>query len=225
MGDLLYLKGIQLVMVFLPIFPNGQYDQFAIKIGPFRNRSALDKWAEQYLDSFQRAIEKCKEIAECVKPKLEIETYNPDDIAVFSPKDPNVMCREILEVMVFTNSKEYLEANSGYIFWEAIVRFELCEPKSRIETEVCFGPFDNVNIMSAWWGKFIRGIHQQASRIRGVKFKALKGWQARKREEEFFSGEQEYINFADIEFLNPRVEGKIFCSEMVQDLIYDYNSR
>lgn len=226
MGDLIYFRGIQIIMVFSPVFESGKYDQLFIKVGPFWKDNSLNTWKNRFLDAFQKELEKCNEISDCAKPKESIESYDSSDPAVFHPQNPEVMCKEIFEVMVYSNSREYLESTVEYVFWEAIIRFDLRKPKSFLETEISFGPFENVNDLSAWWGKFTRGVRRQASRIKGVKFKTLKGGLARKRIGEFCECEEEEgTDFSDIKFLNPRQEGMVFCSEIIQDLIYIINSQ
>ncbi|MDD5489401.1 MAG: hypothetical protein PHP25_01825 [Candidatus Moranbacteria bacterium] len=226
MGDLVYLRGIQLVLVFLPIFESGQYDRLFIKVGPFWRENSLNAWKNRFLDAFEKKLEECEEISDCAKHADSLEAYDPSDLSVFQPKNPEAICEDIFEAMVFANSKEYLEGTVEYVFWEAIIRFDLQSPESFLETEVSFGPFESVDVLSAWWGRFTRGVRRQASRIKGVKFKTLKGGLARKRMGEFCEcDEEEGYNYFDIKFLNPRQEGRVFCSEMVQDLVYIINSQ
>jgi hypothetical protein len=218
MGNLFYLRGMQIVFTFLLIFRNGQRDQFVVKVGPFGTKNSFLSWRNKFLEVFREGCTEEEEIVGCIKVSERPQPFDPGDLSVFRPQEQEYMCGEIIDAVVFSNSKEYLDEPHEYIFWDVMVRFDFRANPSFFVTEVRFGPFVSMNNCSAWWSKFVRGVRTRASRIKGVKFKTLKKTVIKSVSPEFDACNDDVDIVCEImDCLNPRTEGEIFCSESVQD--------
>lgn len=227
MGNLFYLRSVQVVFTFLLDFRNGQRDQFVIKVGPFQSKSSFLSWRDEFLDEFQKGCDKEEDIADHIKASESLKPFDPEDLSVFSPQDPEYMCGEIIDIIVYSNSKKYLDEPREYIFWDVMVRFDLRANSSFLKTEVRFGPFVDMDSCSAWWGKFVRGVRKRASRIKqGVKFKTLRKTVIRSNSPEFDACNDNIDIVCEVvHCLNPRTEGEMFCSESLQDWLLVSNGK
>jgi len=224
MGNLFYLRGVQAVFTILLNFRNGQRDQFVIKVGPFQTKNSFLSWRDEFLEELKKECVEEEEIADYTKVSEHPEPFDPGDLSVFSPQDPEYMCGEIIAAVVYANSKEYLNEPREYIFWDVMVRFNFRTSPPFLETEVRFGPFMNMDSCSAWWSKFLRGVRARASRIKGVKFKTLRKTVIKSDSPEFDACNDDVDIICEIAHcLNPRTEGEIFCSESLQDWLLIVN--
>jgi hypothetical protein len=211
-----FLYPVQLVMNFLPIFPDKQYDQLSIRVGPFFEANFLEKWKGDFFRTFRAKCKEKRRQFSCGDPEIIPELFEPGDISIFSPENPQHVSQEIISFILLSNSKVYLRPVEEYLYWNVFVRLTFfgCED-SFLESEDSFGPFMDENELSSWWSKFMRGVRQSASEIGGIKFKIFNGEIVREKAQRLQVVSDLESNYVAIKFLNPRVEGKYYLSEAV----------
>jgi hypothetical protein len=213
MGKLLHLRGLQLVITFLPVYKDGGYSQDVFRVGPFWNAESLQDWQKLFIDYFQGEFEAEEDITECTIPSAEIETYDPNDFVV-SPEDPLLIAQEVLDIMLQSVVREYPDDTEGPFLWKALIRLEMAGGGFSLDAMVVSGPFVEREDILPWCTPFIQSVKQRASQVKGVKVELL---------DEHIVAERRYV-FDDDECLlnashDPKIGGQRFFSDFMQGLI------
>ena len=218
MGDLMQLRGLQLVIIFKPVFSDGSCEEVSYKTGPFPHFQSVRKWLLSFIDHFQLDFEQEKEIRECRIASSEAVSYDPRDVMVLHPMRPEFASQEALDLILAVAGD--CQSNSiGPFLWKAIFQVEM-DDGIPLTTIAVSEPFAERGDIPRWCTPFLQYFQRQA-KAKNIQYE-LEYEEIIAKRRHNFGEDGEYLLDAS---LDPEKGARAFLGDILHSIIAASNVR
>lgn len=219
MGNLIQLRGYQLVISFLPTYHDGRYEKVVSKIGPFSLLDYLESWLLSFVDCFQAEFVQEGSIVSCPISSVEKEPFDPRDVVLY-PDDPLLMAKDAVDMLVHFG-RHFLTDSDKPFLWTATIRLRMETGIYPMDAFVVSGPFEAQEEIPGWCVQFFQSLRAKASEVKNVECKITDEGIISESQHEFGRDDEYVLNARN----DPEEEAREFFCEVIRDLIATCNVR